>query len=155
MPGINKIAPKISLMKKISVMRIQRQLEKQGFSDIATRMSKNGTIGIIGTKADGFTKNAHIIKPDGTQFLKEYRLVSTNYTPREFFNRIIKTWQIDKKQRIFVSQSTLYYEGFKVPKAIRTLNADIGCDGTEPILKFPLDKYGEYLYKKLANPQAH
>ena len=147
MPAINKIAPKISLMKKMSVRKIQNQFRKQGFSDITTRMSKNGTIAIIGTKGDRFEKQALTIKPDGQRILKTYERIESGI--KGLFNRKIQTLNVTSKDPIFVSQSTLYYENHKLPSLIRTLPEEAkDGDAVEIIYKSPLNIYVDHLSKK-------
>lgn len=148
MLGMNEAATKLGLGSKLVVKKIAKQLKKSGFADIYTGVSKNGTIGIIGTKADGFTKEAHIIKPDGQRILKEYIRIDSPDKNSGAFNRIIQTWKSAKKGLVFSERSTLYYDGHKLPNAIRTVLADKECDGVEIVNKFPFQKYAQNYMRK-------
>lgn len=148
---INGTATKLGLKSKLAVKNISKQLKKRGFSDIYTGVSKNGTIGIIGTKADGFTKEAHIIKPDGQKILKEYTRIDSPDKTSGAFNRIIQTWESYKKGLVFSKRSTLFYDEHKLPNEISTMYADKECDGVEITRIFPFDKYAQHYMKKPQN----
>ncbi len=148
---INETATRLGLKSKLAVKSISRQLKKRGFADIYAGVSKNGTIGIIGTKVDGFTKEAHIIKPDGQRILKEYIRIDSPDKNSGAFNRIIQTWKSNKKGLVFSERSTLFYDGHKLPDEISTMYADKECDGVEITKRFPFNKYAQHYMKNHGN----
>jgi len=158
---ISETATRLGLKSKLAVKKITRQLQKNGLDNIYTGVSKNGIIGIIGANADGFTKEAHIIKPDGQKILKTYRRINSTDKASKAFNRVIETWDTTRRTPIFVEKSTLFYNGHTLPydskllhgrvlppDLISTMRTDKGCDGVEIVEKMPFAKYAQYYMKK-------